>query len=201
MGRTIASLGTAPSGEEAGSQKREIQEFAKQHRIKIDEYFELKVSGRRGYKQQQIKFLLDSLQPGDRLIVAELGCLGRSLGEVINILDTVFKAGVGVVAVRDDIKFGTGSDLGHKAVAHAINKFSELDRILSSTHIKAGIKEARAKGKSHGRPKGSLGKSKLDLHRAKIEKYLARGVSKTVICEIYDVDRSNFYHWLETRGI
>ena len=51
------------------------------------------------------------LTAGDRLIVSELSRLGRSLGEVIQLLDAISKASVAFVAIKENIRFEGRQDL------------------------------------------------------------------------------------------
>ena len=47
---------------------------------------------------------MNVLQRGDRLVSSELSRLGRSLGEIVTILDTLAKAGVAFVAMKENIR-------------------------------------------------------------------------------------------------
>ena len=60
---------------------------------------------------------------------------------------------------------------------------------------------AKAKGKLLGRPKGALGKSKLDGKEQDIRALLDKDVSKSSIAKILNVSRSALYHFIETRKI
>ena len=52
-----------------------------------------------------------------------------------------------------------------------------------------------------GRPKGALGKSKLDGKEEDIRMLLGKEVSKASIAKILDVSRSALYHFIQTRKI
>ena len=56
-------------------------------------------------------------------------------------------------------------------------------------------------GKQLGRPKGSLGRSKLEGREAEIERLLSKGVSKTSIAKITDVSRTNLLHFIRSRQL
>ena len=58
--------------------------------------------------------------------------------------------------------------------------FAEVERDLISERTKEGLAAARAKGRLLGRPKGSLGKSKLDGKEGEIRMLLEKEVSKSV---------------------
>ncbi len=79
--------------------------------------------------------------------------------------------------------------------------FAEVERDLISERTKEGLAAAKAQGKLLGRPKGALGKSRLDGKEQDIRVLLGKNVSKASIAKILDVSRSALYHFIETRKI
>jgi len=65
--------------------------------------------------------------------------------------------------------------------------FAEVERDLISQRTKEGLAAARAKCRLLGRPKGALGKSKLDGKEEEIRMLLEKTVSKASIAEIGQV--------------
>jgi DNA invertase Pin-like site-specific DNA recombinase len=55
--------------------------------------------------QRGIDGMLERLAPGDRLIVSELSRLGRSLGQVIHIVDELVKRKIRFTAIKESIHF------------------------------------------------------------------------------------------------
>jgi hypothetical protein len=72
---------------------------------------------------------------------------------------------------------------------------------LVSMHTKEGLSSARGKGKKLGRPKGSVGMSKLDGKTEEIKRLLALGVSKGAIARIIGVERGTLNHFVISRGL
>jgi DNA invertase Pin-like site-specific DNA recombinase len=68
-------------------------------------------------------------------------------------------------------------------MARIFGLLAETDRELVSMHTREGLAAARGKGKKLGRPKGSLGRSKLDGRTEEIKRLLALGVSKASIAK------------------
>ena len=64
-----------------------------------------------------------------------------------------------------------------------------------------GLAKARASGRKLGRPKGSLGVSRLDGKEDEIRHFLELGVSKTAIAKITGVSRTTLYSFMTTRGL
>lgn len=79
--------------------------------------------------------------------------------------------------------------------------FAELERDLISARTKEGLAAARAKGKIIGRPKGVLGKSKLDGKEEEIQLLFTKGVSKSAIAKIMEVSRTTLRHFIKTRKL
>ena len=92
-------------------------------------------------------------------------------------------------------------DLRTKVMISMFGLFAEVERDLISERTKEGLAAAKAKGKQLGRPKGALGKSKLDGKEEDIRMLLGKEVSKASIAKILDVSRSALYHFIETRKI
>ena len=56
-------------------------------------------------------------------------------------------------------------------------------------------------GRKLGRPKGSLGVSRLDGKEDEIRRFLELGVSKTAIAKLTGVSRTALYSFMTTRGL
>ena len=77
----------------------------------------------------------------------------------------------------------------------------EVERDLISERTREGLAKARASGQKLGRPKGSLGVSRLDGKEDEICHFLELGVSKTAIAKITGVSRPTLYSFMSTRGL
>jgi DNA invertase Pin-like site-specific DNA recombinase len=106
--------------------------------------------------------LLGMLAEGDRLVVSELSRLGRSLGQMIQIVDELVKRKVRFTAIKEAIRFEGRQDMQTKVMIALFGLFAEVERDLISERAQEGLTAARAKGHLLGRPKGSLGTSKLE---------------------------------------
>ena len=78
---------------------------------------------------------------------------------------------------------------------------AEVERDLISERTREGLARARASGRTLGRPKGSLGVSRLDGKEDDIRRFLELGVSKTAIAKITGVSRTSLYSFMRTRGL
>ena len=166
--------------------------------IRIDDFIEATASARTNAKHLRLDQLMAVLEPGDRLVVSELSRLGRSLGEVVALLDAIAKASVAFVAVKENIRFESRQDLQTKVMT---TLFAEVERDLISERTREGLAKARSSGKKLGRPKGSLGVSRLDGREDESRHFLNLGVSKSSIAKITGVTRPTLYNFIATRGL
>jgi DNA invertase Pin-like site-specific DNA recombinase len=79
--------------------------------------------------------------------------------------------------------------------------FAEVERDLISERTREGLASARATGRLLGRPKGSLGKSRLDGKEEEIRILLQKQVSKASIAKIVGVTRPTIHRFIETRRL
>ena len=79
--------------------------------------------------------------------------------------------------------------------------FAEVERDLISERTREGLAKARASGKTLGRPKGSLGVSRLDGKEDEIRQFIDLVVSRTAIAKITGVSRSTLYNFMAMRGL
>ena len=79
--------------------------------------------------------------------------------------------------------------------------FAEVERDLISERTKEGLAAARAKGRLLGRPKGALGKSKLDGKEEEIRILLQKQVSKASIAKIVGVSRTAMHRFINSRKL
>ena len=94
---------------------------------------------------------------------------------------------------------GTSESEGVHSILFAL--FAEVERDLISERTREGLAKARASGRKLGRPKGSLGVSRLDGREDEIRHFLELGVSKTAIAKITGVSRTTLYSFMTTRGL
>ena len=90
--KTVAYLRVSTAQQDVGSQRLAILEYARKHDFRIDDFIEATASGQASEKHRRLDELMNVLLRGDRLVVSELSRLGRSLGQIVAILDALAKA-------------------------------------------------------------------------------------------------------------
>lgn len=99
------------------------------------------------------KGLIDAIEfcrHGDSLCVWKLDRLGRSLRHLIDTINRLQSKGVEFVSLQESVDTTTS---GGKLVFHVFGALAEFEREMIRERTKAGIKAARARGVSNGRPR------------------------------------------------
>jgi len=177
-----------------------ILDFAHKEGLKIDSFLEIQISSRKTPLERKIDVLLN-LGAGDLLIVSEMSRLGRSVGEVVTTIDRIVATGIEFIAIKENIKIKDKQDLNTKVMITMFSLFAEVERELNSLRTKEALASLKAAGQKLGRPKGTLGKSKLDGKDAEIKKLMNLNVSKTSISKILEVDRSTLKNYVDKRQL
>lgn len=199
--KTVAYLRISTGSQDLANQKMAVLDYARQKRFTVDRFVEVQASSRKNPAQRGIEELLGTLAAEDRLVVSELSRLGRSLGQVIRIVDELVKRKIRFVAIKEAIRFEGKQDMQTKVMIALFGLFAEVERDLISQRTKEGLAAARAKGRLLGRPKGALGKSRLDGKEEEIRMLLEKTVSKASIAKIVGVSRTALHHFIRTRKL
>ena len=149
-------------------------------------------------KERSIEQLFSAVQYGDLILVSELSRLGRSVGQIIQLIDELIKLKVRFIAIKENIQLNGKQDIQSKMMVTIFGLFAEIERDLISERTCEGLQNARDKGKILGRPKG-VGKSRLDGKEAEIKILLDKNIPKSSIAKIMDVSRSNLLHFISSR--
>ena len=199
--KSLAYLRISTGKQDLDNQKLEILEYARKNGFGIDDFFEIEMSSRKTQKKRRIDELLSVLQEGDLLIVSELSRLGRSVGQVVTLVDTLVKSKIRLTSIKEGIQINGKKDMQTKIMVTMFSLFAEMERDLISERTKQGLRAARAKGKRLGRPKGSLGKSRLDDREETIKGELKYGVAKAAIARKLGVSRTTMVNFIKTRKL
>jgi len=98
----------------------------------------------------QLAAALDYLRPGDTLAVWKLDRLARSIGQLIDAIDALDRAGCGFRSLTEAID--TTSPTG-KLVFHIFSALTEFERSIIRERTVAGLAAAKARGRRGGRPR------------------------------------------------
>lgn len=128
----------------------------------------------------------------DAVIVWKLDRWGRSLNDLISTINELTSLGVGFISITEALDLIT--PMG-KAFAGLLAVFSEFERDLLTERIKAGIVQARKKGKIHGRPATAFEKSDWVI------KYFNQGKNLSEISRTLGMSRTSVRRILRANGL
>ena len=177
-------------------QRFEIEEYAKNQGLKIDDWIEETISSRKALKNRKLGVLLENLRENDILITCEISRLGRSLLEVMRILEICLSKNCQVWTLKENYRLG--NDIQSKVLAFAFSLATEIERNLISQRTKSSLANLKASGKKLGRPFSAESKKlKLSKNAKKVRNLLSKGISKSQIAKILGVQRSTLRRFIE----
>jgi len=132
---------------------------------------------------------LKTLQPGDTLIVWKLDRLGRSLRDLIHMLDRFKQQGIKFRSLTEAIDTETPTG---RAMWQMIGVLAELERSLITERTRAGVKDAQRRGVKFG-PKVKLTPERF----AHARKLIEQGTRPTDAAKIIGIGRATLYAALQ----
>ncbi|MDF7820021.1 recombinase family protein [Runella sp. MFBS21] len=158
-----------------------------------DRIFQEKASS--AHERPQLLKLIESLREGDTVIVWKLDRLGRSLKELITLVNDFHLKGVGFRSLNDAIDTTTAQG---RLVFNIFASLAEFERDLIRERTRSGLAAARARGRLGGKPKGL---TKEALSKAEAARTLYDKQEKTVaeIGKLLGLSRATVYRYLQIK--
>jgi DNA invertase Pin-like site-specific DNA recombinase len=150
--KTLGYLRVSTVRQDLDNQRLEIEEYCKANGLTVDDYLQIEISTRKTTKERRIDELLSRLSKADTLIVSELSRLGRSVGELCRIVDSLIKKQVRLIAIKQGLVINGKHDMASKTIMTMFALMAEIERDLISERTKNGLAVAKAKGKKLGNP-------------------------------------------------
>jgi DNA invertase Pin-like site-specific DNA recombinase len=141
-----------------------------------------KVSGARSDRAELAK-LMKRLKPGDILLVIRLDRLARSTRDLLNILDTIGKAGAGFKSLGD--AWADTTTAHGRLMLTVLGGLAEFERELIRARTSEGRARAKARGVHLGRPH-----SLTPYHRQEAIKRREAGETLVEIARSFGVSHS-----------
>ena len=131
------------------------------------------------------------MRSGDTVVVWKLDRLGRSLKDLIEILNVLKDGGVDFISVTENIDTTTP---GGKLIFHLMGALAEFERDLIRERTNAGLAAARARGRIGGRTKRLVTNGKVALAR---RLFADPNQSIPEICSTLEISRSTLYRYVK----
>lgn len=136
---------------------------------------------------------LSHLRSGDTLVVWRLDRLGRTLKQLIELINDFNAKDIGFMSIQEHIDTTTS---GGKLVFHIFGALAEFEREVIKERTNAGLKAARARGRLGGRPKA------LDTKKAtQLKAMYESGTPIQDILELFDISRATLYKYIGKRSL
>lgn len=146
-----ARISTSDKGQDVNLQLNDLRTYAEARGFEI--YKEYVDEGQSGSKERRPAFdqMMDDVKKRkvDGVLVWRLDRFGRSLKHLINVLEEMRQLGVSFISYHENIDFTTPTG---QLMFHMLGSFAEFERSLIIERVKAGLENARRKGKKLGRP-------------------------------------------------
>jgi DNA invertase Pin-like site-specific DNA recombinase len=146
-------------------QLRELREFCERRAWSVsEEYVDVGISGSKENRAELNRLMADAhRRRSDAVAVWKFDRFARSVSHLLRALE-IFKAlGIDFDSLSEQVDTSTPTG---KMVFTVLGAVAELERSLIAERVHAGIRNARAKGKTLGRPRVAVDASRIAALRS-----------------------------------
>lgn len=148
-----------------------------------------KITGTKS-NREQLNRMIDELQQGDVVIIADLTRISRSTKDLLKIVDDIKNKGAAIKSLKDNWLDTTSDNPYNDFLLTVMSGLSQLERDLISARTKEGLASAKARGREGGRP--NKRNEKADV----VEMLYKEGYKITDIAKISELSRASVYRIL-----
>ena len=195
----IGYIRVSTSKQSYAHMEREMKEYAAKNGLVIDKWVEETISSRKPLHKRKLGELLETIEEGSILIASEISRLGRSLMEVMEILQICLNKNCQVITIKEN--YHLGNDIQSQVLAFAFGLSAQIERQLISQRTQTAIDNKKAQGIKLGRPLGAESKRlKLSKNAKRIKDLLDKGASKNQIARIMGVQKMTLRRFIQRMG-
>ena len=146
-----ARVSTSNNGQDPEVQLLELREYCQRRGWTITgEYIDVGISGTKERRPELDRLLADAHRRRfDAVVVWRFDRFARSVSHLLRALETFRALGIDFVSLSEQVDTSTPTG---KMVFTVLGAVAELERSLIVERVRAGMRNARAKGKRIGRP-------------------------------------------------
>lgn len=160
--------------------------------VGCERIYEDTVSGAQA-EREGLTSLINALRPGDIVVIWRLDRLGRSLKNLLQLVERFDGLCVGLRSLHESIDTTSS---GGRLVFHLFGALAEFERNLVRERTLAGLSAARRRGRQGGRP-ALLSPTKKALA---LKLHQERNHTIEEICNMMGISKSTLYNYLSKAG-
>ena len=195
----FAYLRVSTDSQDVKNQKFGVLDYSHTQNLTPLKFIEDTASGTTPWRERSIGSLLETGKTGDIIIVAEVSRLGRSILQVLEILEVAAGKGISVHIAKN--RMVMDGSMQSTITATILGLVAQIEREFISSRTKEALQKRKAEGMVLGRPKGESNSLKLDAFRDQISGYIKKGINKRAIAKLIECSPSTLYLWLKRRHI
>ena len=154
----------------------------------VDVIYNEKLTGTKRNRPELAK-MLDRMTEGDVVVIESLSRLGRSTKDLIELTELFHSKGVNLVSLKEAIDTNTSTG---KLLFTLMSAIAQFERDVIADRTREGLKAARARGRTGGRPKANE-----DQVKKAVRLYHTREYSIKEIEEMSGVKKDTLYRNLK----
>jgi len=160
-----ARVSTSNNGQSPEMQLRELREFCERRGWSVsEEYVDVGISGSKEDRAELNRLMADAHRRRfDAVVVWKFDRFARSVSHLLRALETFKALGIDFVSLSEQVDTSTPTG---KMVFTVLGAVAELERSLIAERVRAGIRNARAKGKTLGRPRVAVDGARIAVLRS-----------------------------------
>ena len=160
-----ARVSTLHGQQDPEMQLSELREYVNRRGLSIhEEYVDQGVSGSKESRPALNRLMSDAQRCRfDAVLVWKIDRFGRSLKHLVNSLADLSACGIAFISLRDNLDLSTPSG---RLMFQIIGAMAEFERALIQERVRAGLRNAKAKGRRIGRPRQEVDCSRASELRA-----------------------------------
>ena len=161
-----ARVSTANNSQDPEVQLRELREYCQRRGWETaSEFRDVGVSGSKDSRPQLNRLMADAKRRRfDAVVVHRFDRFARSVSHLLRALEEFRALGIEFVSLSEQVDTSTPTG---KMVFTVLGAVAELERSLIAERVRAGLRNARAKGKKLGRPKAVVDQQKITALRSR----------------------------------
>ena len=141
-------------------------------RYGVDYLYNEKMTGTKRERPELTK-ILDRMTEGDTVVIESLSRLGRSTRDLIELVELFQSKGVNLISLKESIDTSTPTG---KLLFTLMGAIAQFERDVIADRTREGLKSARARGRTGGRPRANDAQVKKAVKMYNTHQYSIREI-------------------------